>query len=495
MNLSPRRPIFNRRAESSVYRVFFLALLVLGGFWLIIQLQEGRIESPFAAPPTPTRTSASYALEGDAQFTAGDLNRAITAYQEAVRVNPDDGQSWALLSRIQTYSSALLTTDAERAARLTQALESARQATAVVPDDSTAHAVLAFALDWNADPSLVDEPQVQAYLTEADTEAIRALQLDATNTLALAFYAEILVDQQKWTQAEQYIKQAVSRDPSLMDVHRVYAYVLESLGQYNLAIQEYDRAIAITPKLTFLYLRAGANYRQLGFNSPNDVNQKQLFDKSLEYFARAAQINDELRINDPTPYLSIAKTYSQQGEYFIAARNVQRALEFQPDNADFFGQLGVIYFKSRNYEGSIPALQCAIVGCSGEDSCAGRGLDGCDDQNPPVQVTGLPLSLGSVDYYQVLFSVLAALGPRDPAYCPQSMQLVAQVRASGLEDQRPDITTNITAARLQCSDTEAPVSPATPAVGTGTAGALDTSTPVPTANPPVTGTAPPTAMP
>ena len=147
-----------------------------------------------------------------------------------------------------------------------------------------------------------------------------------------------------------------------MDVHRVYAYVLESLGEYNLAIQEYDRAIAITPKLTFLYLRAGANYRQLGFNSPNDVTQKQLFEKSLEYFARAASINDELQVDDPTPYLSISKTYSQQGEYFIAARNVQRALDFQPDNADFYGQLGVIYFKSRNYEGSIPALQCCGPG-------------------------------------------------------------------------------------------------------------------------------------
>ena len=142
----------------------------------------------------------------------------------------------------------------------------------------------------------------------------------------------------------------------------------KSLGEYNLAIQEYDRAIAITPKLTFLYLRAGANYRQLGFNSPNDVTQKQLFEKSLEYFARAASINEELQVDDPTPYLSISKTYSQQGEYFIAARNVQRALEFQPDNADFYGQLGVIYFKSRNYEGSIPALQCAVLGC------AGRGL-------------------------------------------------------------------------------------------------------------------------
>jgi len=483
MNLSPRRPIFNRRAESNVYRLFFLALMVLGGFWLILQMEQGRIKSPFAPPPTPTRTSTSYALEGDAQFTAGDLNKAITAYEEAVRVDPNDGKSWAQLARIQTYSSALLTTDAERAARLGEALKSARQATIVSPDDSSAHAILAFALDWNADSSIVDETQVQDYLRQADTEAIRALQLDATSTLALAFYAEILVDQQKWTQAEQYIKQAVSRDPLLMDVHRVYAYVLESLGEYNLAIQEYDRAISVTPKLTFLYLRAGANYRQLGFNSPNDVTQKQLFDKSLEYFARAASINDELQVDDPTPYLSIAKTYSQQGEYFIAARNVQRALEFQPDNADFYGQLGVIYFKSRNYEGSIPTLQCAVMGCSGEESCSGRGLDGCDEQHPPVQVTSLPLSLGSVDYYQVYFSVLAALGPRDPSYCPKAMQIVQQVSESGYEAQRPDISSNITAAQLQCSDTASAIFLPTPTPVAGTPEPVFTSTTFPTETP------------
>jgi len=249
------------------------------------------------------------------------------------------------------------------------------------------------------------------------------------------------------------------------------------LGEYNLAIQEYDRAIAITPKLTFLYLRAGANYRQLAFNSPNDINQRQLFEKSLEYFARAASINDELRINDPTPYLSISKTYSQQGEYFIAARNVQRALEFQPDNADFYGQLGVIYFKSRNYEGSIPTLQCAVMGCDGEDSCSGRGLDGCDDQHPAVRVIALPLSLGSVDYFQVYFSVLAALGPRDPTYCPTAMRIVEQVRASGFENQRPDITSNITAAELQCSDTESAIFLPTPTAPSGTPQPVPTSTP------------------
>ncbi len=78
-------------------------------------------------------------------------------------------------------------------------------------------------------------------MNEAESEAVLALQLDNTNTLALAYYAEILVDQTKWTQALQYIEQAVERDPSLMDVHRILAYTYETLGEYNLAIQEYKK--------------------------------------------------------------------------------------------------------------------------------------------------------------------------------------------------------------------------------------------------------------
>lgn len=489
MNLSPQRPIFNRRPESNVYRLFFMSIISLGGIWLIIQMNQGQIRSPFAAAPTPTRNSNSYALEGDAQFTAGSLDKSIAAYQEAVRVDPNNAQAWAELARIQAYSTSLLTTDAETKARLNEALQSAQEAVKLAPDDSTAHAVLAFALDWNANPSLLDDAQIQALLTKADLEAVRALQLDSSNTLAMAYYAEILVDEQKWTQAEQYIKQAVDRDPSLMDVHRVYAYVLEALGEYNLAIQEYDKAIAITPKLTFLYLRAGANYRQLGFKSLNADTQKQLFDSSLEYFAKAASINNELQVKDPVPYLSIAKTYSQEGEYFIAARNVQKALDFQPSNADIYGQLGIVYFKSRNYEGSIPALQCAVRGCSGDNSCIGRGLTACDDQNPAVQVIGLPLSLSTVDYYQVYFSVLAALGPRNPTvYCPEALSIIAKVRASGFESNRPDITSNITAAELECSSSPTGGTIAASATPIATQKLLATSTPFPTDTPVPTST-------
>lgn len=419
--------IFFRKPTTNPYRIFILLILIMGGIWLIRQVELGNITRPFTPTPTPTRVAQSYALEGDAQFEAGKLDAAITAYQEATRVDPTNAEVWAKLARIQNYSSSLLTTDDQQRDRRQEALASINKAVDLAPDDSTVHAIRAFVLNWNANATLFGEDQAADYLLEAEQEAVRALQLDNQNTLALAFYAEILVDEQKWSQAEQYIIQAVEKDDTLMDIHRVYAYVLESLGQYNQAIQEYDKALAISPNLTFLHLRAGANYRRLAFGSNNDETRRQLYEKSLEYFAKAARLNEQLGIKDPIPYLSIAKTYSQEGEYFIAARNVQKALEIDPANPDIYGQLGIVYFKSRNYEGSIPAFKCAIHGCTAEESCDGRG--GCGPNDVPAEVIGLELSGSTVVYYYTYGSVLAALSRPQENYCEEAMDIMAEVKA------------------------------------------------------------------
>jgi tetratricopeptide (TPR) repeat protein len=477
MNVYPRRAIFRRRQESNIYRMFLWATLILGGFWLIRLFRQGDIKPLFLATPTPTRSANSYSLEGEAKFTAGEFAGAIQAFQEAVSADPRDAKAWADLARIQTYSTALLTTDPERKSRLGEALTSINEAVAIAPDSSHVHAVRAFVLDWNASPGLLDARQVQAFLTEAEQEAVRALQLDNGNTMALAYYSEILVDQQKWTQADQNIKQALDQDDSLMDVHRVHAYVLESLGQYNLAIDAYDRAIAIAPNMTFLYLRAGANYRRLAFESPNEQVQRDLYEKSLEYFAKTAQINAQLGVEDPVPYLSISRTYSQMGEFFIAARNVQKALEFQPYNADIYGQLGVIYFKSRNYEGSIPSLKCAVRGCTAEESCDGRG--GCGALDEPSVVVGLELSPNTVVYYYTYGSVLAALSRPQANYCGEALDVLQEVEAGFGED--PDIAGIVAAGQEICSSVVGENTPSINPVTTATLEAvLETPSPTPT---------------
>ncbi len=433
MNVNPRRPLFNRRPQSNIYRMFLWVVMLLGGVWMLQQISKGDIEPLFQPTPLPTRSVQSYVEEGDASFSAGKVAAAITAYQQAVDLDANNVEIWTKLARIQTYSSSFLITNPEKKARLLEALQSADKAVAIGPEDSMAHAVRAFVLDWNANTNFYTNDQVQADLIAAEQEALRAQQLDNTNTLALAYYAEILVDEQKWNQAELIMQQVFEHPDAdgLMDVHRIDAYVLETLGDYNLAITEYDKAIAIEPNFTFLYLRAGANYRKLASDIPNPESARPVYETSLEYFAKAANINAQIGVKDPGPHLSIARTYSQLGEFFIAARNVQTALDYEPNNADIYGQLGIIYFRSRNYEGSIYSLKCAIYGCSADDSCLGRGLDKCypDLGENPADVTGLAISPNTIVYYYTYGSVVAALSRPQDNNCDEAMKTMGQVRA------------------------------------------------------------------
>ncbi len=428
MNVMSRRPLFHQKRRSNLYRVFVLVLFILVGAWFTNQVNKGAITHPFLPTPTPTRTVRSFALEGEASFAVGKLEDAITAYQEAVRVDATNPEAWAKLARIQTYSSNLLTTDAQRQKRLQEALDSINQAIALAPDDSTVHAIRAFVLDWNAS-AVTTEDEKQSLLIQAEQAAVRALTLDPHNVLAQAFYAEILVDQQKWSQAEQVILQAVQRDPSLMDVHRVHAYVLESTGSYLQAIEAYKQAIRINPNLTFLYISVGVNYRRLAFESTVKSERDDLYETAMEYFAQAAKLNKQLEIKDPIPYIAIAKTYSQQGDFFAAALNIKKALEFDPANADIHGQLGIIYFKSRNYEGSIPALKCAVRGCTANESCQARFGSDCGANQIGVDVQAQALSPRTVVYYYTYGSVLAALSRPQQNYCPEAVVVLGQVRA------------------------------------------------------------------
>ena len=401
MNLSEDRLTFRpRKSRSNPYRMLLWTILIVAGLWLVVQLERGEGKGLFDAPPTPTRTAFSYAQEGQAHFEAGNLTKAIEAYEEALRHNPDDAQLGAKLAQVQVYSSALLTTDVERLQRLQDAKASIDKAVALAEDDSSVRAIRAFVLDWHANPNLVSAEEREDLLFEASNEAAAAINLDTQNALALAYLAEVQLDLQQWFQAQDTIEQALVSNPNLMDVHRIRGQVLETLGDYRGAIDAYEEAAKIAPNMTFLYLYIGYNYRQL-----------QIYNWALEYFARAARINKQIQVEDPLPYLAIAKTYTQQGEFFIAARNAEKALEFSPQNANTYGQLGTIYIQARNYESAVPVLKCAVYGCSAEDNQAAQEIMG-----QGVEVQGLPLTSIEVAYYYVRYgSVLAALNRCDEA--------------------------------------------------------------------------------
>jgi tetratricopeptide (TPR) repeat protein len=217
-----------------------------------------------------------------------------------------------------------------------------------------------------------------------------------------------------------------------MDVQRVRASILETLGDYQGAIEAYNRAIELSPNLTFLYIRAGVIYRYLGMVAPDKSPvQTQNYDTALEYFAKAVELNKQLNINDPVPYIAIGKVYTQMGEFFVASRNAKKALQIDPTSPDLYGQLAMVYFKARNYESAIPAFQCAIEGCQPAVSCEVRE---CLEGDPNVTIEGLPLESNdsaTVVYYYTYGSVLTGLhrpvGPTS-GYCQRALTVFDRVR-------------------------------------------------------------------
>jgi tetratricopeptide (TPR) repeat protein len=415
MYLSGKEPTFRkqgRRSHPSI--VIALLVFVLVGLFVMRAFNTGEIEPLGKPTPIPTRTVNSYTLEGETYFIAGDLENAMRAYNKALEIAPENPDIWAEVARIQAYSSSTLTTDAQRIARLEEALTSANKAAEIDPNNSYARGVRAFVLDWYAGSTL-DQNTRDVSLLEAEREAIAALTLDNANTLALAYYAEIQVDQSLILQAQQNIEEALLREEEIMDVHRVHGYVLESLGYYSDAINAYKRAVDLNPNLTFLYIRIGVNYRQL-----------QRYEDALEYFAKAAEINEQNGIQDPLPYLAIGNTYSRMGEFFIAARNVEKVLDIDPTNPEIYGTLGIIYFRARNYESAILALKCATYGCDAETSCEVRY---CGENDPPIEIPPTQLTDSTVIYYYSYGSVLAGMHQPGREYCEEAMNVLSDVRS------------------------------------------------------------------
>ena len=422
--LTGRQPHFHpEKRYSNPYRALLYITLIIGGIWLILQINRGAVQPLFLATPPPTRTANSYQMEGQAAFEAGHLGDAIKSYQDALNIDPDNIDLWVELARIQTYSSSLLSTDSERIERLQEARNSIERAVELDPDDSNVLAVRAFVLNWyssavQASRLDIDEDP-RSLLNEAERDAARAYTLDSNNALALAFYAEILVNQQKWTQAEQYIVQALEIDQNSVDIYRVFGYVYEAQGYYRSAIEMYQKAVQIAPNLTFLYIRIGRNFLAL-----------EVHDTAREYYERAVRINEQLDIQDPVPYIEIARAYTRDGHFFIAVLNAEQALRFNPINPNTYGQLGSIYTRARNYEDAKPAFKCAVRGCAADENEIAERVLGYG-----VAVEGLPLTSLTVAYYYAQYgSVLAALSRPAENECPEALAVLEEVGAAYPDD-------------------------------------------------------------
>jgi tetratricopeptide (TPR) repeat protein len=320
-----------RRTRPNWFRIILLSLLVLGGAYVnrfIIPNQP-----QFGVPtPTATRSPESFVTEAEGYFAQGKLIPAIDAYKQAIASSPENPAVYVALARVQVF-----------AGQYKDAQTSAESAILLNNNNSNAHAVRAWALDFENNS------------LEAEASIKRALELDPNNALAHAYYAEILVDSfyngtsvvGAIEKAIEESKVAIALAPDTLETHRARGYVLEATGNYEDAIREYQAAIAVNTNIADLHLALGRNYRTLG-----------IYDQAVEEFTRANALNPE----DPTPDLFISRTYATIGEYAKAMQYAETAVTDDPSSANLHGNLGVMYYRNSYWNEAVTELGYVVNG-------------------------------------------------------------------------------------------------------------------------------------
>ncbi len=308
--------------RSSPLRVILLLMLIGATVYIYALLQHEEVESPFVPTPTPTRSALSYVAEAEELYLQGDLPGAITTYQQAISLAPNDALPYIPMAR-------LLTLEGQTA----EAMRYAQRATEMAPENARAWGVLGMVYDWSGDvPKAIDSCK-------------RAIELDPTYAEGYAYLAEAYADAVRWTDARDAAQTALQLDDHSVDVYRNYGYVLERQGDWEGAIQAYQQALEIHPNLAYIHLAIGQNYSALGN-----------FDAAVESFQRAIEIAP----NNADAYYRLGRAYYSIGEYEQAETYLKQAIDADPTFGPAFGHLAFTYWARRNYESAIENLKSAI---------------------------------------------------------------------------------------------------------------------------------------
>ena len=299
-------------------------------------------QAPFLPTPTATREPESYVTEAERLFDQGKLLQAIDAYNEAIRIKPDDSAVYIALARVQIF-----------AGKYDEALVNAENSLLLNPNSSMAYAVRGWALTQKGN------------YTEADDSLKSAIQLDPNNGLAHAYNA-FLYGKMFENNAGPYVdpiqtaidesRTATTLAPNSLEAHWARAYILQitsnSPENREQAVIEYQNAITINNNISELHLELGVMYKAL-----------EAIDKALNEYLQASTLNP----SDFRPPLYSSRALASIGEYEQAAQYAETAVNDAPTDPYLRGNWGYMLYKSNDFNGALPQLSLAINGGQSDD--------------------------------------------------------------------------------------------------------------------------------
>jgi tetratricopeptide (TPR) repeat protein len=224
--------------------------------------------------------------------------------------------------------------------QLEQALALYRRASELDPDFAAAHALLARALVTQFyqtyDPALMVE-------AAQEMEVASNLQPDLPEVLiARGFVEEVRGNS---VEAEIAYKRVIELTPGNDDAYRVMAYFYSDLGRHEEAHAAYQTALALRPGLWITHYDYG---RYLQYHSAEPERARQHLEKAVEYHP-----------NGVGPTVALGDTYLNEGKLDEAAEWFRKALEHRRSPWAHYN-LGAVYYYRGEYELAHRSFQAAL---------------------------------------------------------------------------------------------------------------------------------------
>jgi tetratricopeptide (TPR) repeat protein len=237
-------------------RLRLLAIVLVGGlicgvgFWSLARQYRRRQEAKMAARHAVNQEAYRLYLEGRfywAKRTPDSVYKAITRFEEAVRLDPNYAAAYAGLAD----SYAVTASGLPASERWTKAKSAAERAIALDESSAEAHTSLAFILykfEWNG--------------LEAERHFRRAVQLNPSYALAHHWFGEFLVLRGRPDEGLAELRQAESLEPLSLPIKNDLARALYRTRHYDEAIERAQHVIELDPNFSNAYATLAYAYEQ-----------------------------------------------------------------------------------------------------------------------------------------------------------------------------------------------------------------------------------------
>ena len=241
---------------------------------------------------------------GDMLATRGRVEEAVTHYERALSLDPDDVPAHNNLGLMLS-----------KLGRLNEAVTHYEHALSLSPDDAPAH--------YN----LGNLFKMQGRIDEAIAHYERVLSLAPENTAAHNNMGLALAAQGRIDEAIVHYERALSLNPDNALAHNNMGMALAAQDRTDEAIVHYERALSLNP-----------NDSMAHNNLANAFRAQDRIDRAIIHYEHALSLNPD----NALAHKNLGSVFALQGRMSSAITHYERALLLQPDNVAVYNSLLLI---------------------------------------------------------------------------------------------------------------------------------------------------------